>query len=290
MAGKDKRKFPLASLIILNWNGKRFLKDCLGTLLRQDYPNFEVVFCDNGSTDDSVEYVRKNFSSVKVVENKKNLGFSVGINPGIRAAKGEYVVILNNDMIFHRRDCISELVKAAESDKRIGVVGAMFLDAREPKKIQEMELKFPRVMDFLGWFSKKEEYEEDHGQYKELIEVEACNGLTKREVFDKVGLYDEGYFFTYEELDFCYRARQAGYRVVINPRAKLWHVGRGTSRLVFFKSQYYAYKGRLRFAMKHFKGLRKIVFIAVNIVAVPLLVLRDACEIASRKLSGKNPG
>lgn len=287
MAGHGRRrKFPLASLIVPNWNGKRFLHDCLGTLLKQDYPNFEIIFCDNGSTDDSVEYVRRNFPSVRVVENKKNLGFSAGVNSGIRVAKGEYIVVLNNDMIFHRRDCISQLAKATESDARIGIAGAMLLDAREPKKIQEMGVKFPRVMDFLGWFGRKKEYEEDRGQYRGLVDVEACNGLVKREVFDRVGLYDERFFFTYEELDLCYRIMEAGYRVVINPKAKIWHVGRGTSRSLFFKSQYYAYSGRLKFAMKHFRGLRRIVFIAVNIAAVPFLVLRDLCEIAYRKLSG----
>jgi len=280
-----RERFSLVSLVIPNWNGKHFLDDCLGTLLKQDYPNFEIIMADNGSTDGSAGYVRKKFPSVRIVENGKNLGFSGGVNSGIRVARGEYIVILNNDMIFHRKDCISELVKTAESDESIGIVGAMLLDALEPKRIQNVEgTRLRGVLDLLEWFGKRDEYEEDRRQYKELIEVEADNGLIKREVFDKIGLYDEGFFFSYEELDFGYRARQVGYRVVVNPKAKMWHVGAGTSNSQFLRFQYYRYWARLRFAMKNFRGLKRISFILVNILAAPLLILRAAGKMLSRKL------
>lgn len=282
MGGKIAGKFHLVSVVIPNWNGKRFLKDCLESLLKQDYPNLEVIISDNGSTDDSVVYIRENFPSVRIVENKKNLGFGGGVNAGIRAAKGDYIVILNNDMIFDRR-CISELVKAAESDGRIGIVGAMSLDAREPSKIQNVDgSRLRGVLEFFE-LSGKKEYEEDRGQYKELIDVEACNGLVKREVFDRIGLYDEGYFFMYEETDFGYMAKQAGYRIVINPKAKIWHIGAGTSSSHMLRFQYYAYKGRLRFAMKNLRGWRRITFVSVNILAAPLMVLRAAVKLLSRR-------
>lgn len=279
-----KEKFTLVSLVVPNWNGKHFLDDCLGTLLEQDCPNFEIIMADNGSTDGSVEYVRKKFPSVRIVENGKNLGFSGGVNSGIRAAGGGYIVILNNDMVFHRKDCISELVKTAESDENIGIVGAMLLDAREPKKIQNVRgARLRGVLELLGWSGKKDKYEEDCGQYKELIEVEADNGLVKREVFDKIGLYDEGFFFSYEDFDFGWRAKRAGYRIVINPKAKMWHFGAGTSSSYILRFQYYAYKARLRFAMKNFRGVKRISFILVNILAAPLLILRAAGKMLSRK-------
>jgi GT2 family glycosyltransferase len=285
-----KEKFTLVSLVVPNWNGKHFLDDCLGTLLNQNYPNFEVIMADNGSTDGSVEYVKKKFPSVRIVENEKNLGFSGGVNSGIRVAKGEYVVILNNDMIFYRKDFISELVKAAESDKSIGIVGGMWLDAREPKKIQNVEgTKLKGVLDYIYWFGGKNEHEEDHGQYKELIDVEAVNGLIKREVFDRIGLYDEGFFFSYEEFDFCWRAKEAGYRIVINPKAKMWHFGSGTISSHIIRFQYYGYMARIRFAMKNFRGMRRVTFILVNILAVPFFIMRAAGKMLFRKFhSEKN--
>lgn len=283
MTGKDKRKFPLASLIIPNWNGKRFLKDCLGTLLEQDYPNFEIILVDNNSTDDSVAYVRKNFPSVRIVENRKNLGFGAGVNSGIRVAKGEYLVTLNNDMTF-RKDCLSELVKAAESDTRIGIVDGMWLSAKEPKLIQHLDgASFPKIIPGIS-FNKitnllgdtlNQHLEEDKGQYKELIDVDGVSGLIKREVIDKVGLYDEKFFFTYEDADLSYRAKKAGYRVVINPKAKIWHVWGGSANIATPFFVYYSYRGKLRFGLKHFNGFKKIAFVVSSIIQLPFLCMRS---------------
>jgi hypothetical protein len=280
-----RHRYPFVSVVVLNWNGKHFLKDCLETLLKQDYPKFEVIVSDNGSSDGSQEFVRKNFPSVKVVENKKNLGFSGGNNAGIRVAKGEYVLLLNNDMIFHKKDCIRELVKAAESDKRIGIVGGMFLWAKEPKRIQNVygasipkvfpELSLEKLCNF-AFGTPDAPYEEDRGQYRKLIDIDAVNGLVKREVFKKVGLYDEKFFFTYDDADFCYRAKQAGYRVVTNPKAKMWHVGAGTVSATTPFYIYHSYRGKMRFGLKHFKGVKKIGFIVINLIALPFLLIRFA--------------
>ncbi len=288
MVASKSRKGRLVSIVVLNWNGKHFLKDCLETLLKQDYPNFEIIVSDNGSTDSSVEFVGRNFPSVRIVENKANLGFSGGNNAGIKAAKGEYVLLLNNDMVFHREDCISELVRAAESDKRIGIVGGMFLWAKEPKRIQNVKgAIFPKAIPDVSWSKltsiasgiRDEPFEEDRGQYRELIDINAVNGLVRREVFDRIGLYDEKFFFTYDDADFCYRAKQAGYRIVTNPNAKMWHVGAGSvknSTNPFYV--YYSYRGKVRFGLKHFRGLRRVTFIVISIIALPFLVLRFAVK------------
>jgi len=277
-----KRKFPLASIIIPNWNGKHFLKDCLSSLLKQDYPKLEIILVDNNSSDGSVEYVRENFPSVRIVKNDKNLGVAGGINSGIRIAKGEYLIALNNDMTF-RKDCVSELVKAAESDKKIGIVGGMWLQANKPKVIQNItgasspkvlpEISFSKLTRVMGNFTEQHP-EEDRGQYTELIEVDGTVGLIKREVIEKIGLYDEKFFFTYEDTDFSYRAKEAGYRVVINPNAKIWHVWGGSMNLATVFYTYHSYSGKLRFGLKHFKGFKKAAFIASSIIQLPFLCMR----------------
>src|SRR4030065_2470068 len=113
--------YPLASVIIVNWNGKDFLTTCLDSLKLQSYSNFEVIVVDNGSNDGSVEFLRQYYLPfVKVIENKENLGFSGGNNAGIHAAKGKYILLLNNDTEADNR-WIEELIKEAEKDRTVGM-------------------------------------------------------------------------------------------------------------------------------------------------------------------------
>src|SRR3989338_3853888 len=114
------------SVVVLNWNGKQYLNNCLGSLSKQNYKDFEVILVDNGSTDGSVDYVRKNFPKARVIENKKNLGFTIGNNIGIEKSKGRYVFILNNDTKLDK-SCLKELVNVMDSNKKIGMVSAKML-------------------------------------------------------------------------------------------------------------------------------------------------------------------
>ena len=116
---------PMVSVIVLNWNGKRFLDKCLSSLLNQDYSNFEVLLVDNGSSDDSVEFVRTVFGKddkLRIVALRENYGFSKGNKIGIQHARGDYVIILNNDTEV-KKNFVKELTKTAESEDQIGSVG-----------------------------------------------------------------------------------------------------------------------------------------------------------------------
>lgn len=108
------------SIMVLNWNGKKYLKDCFTSLENQTYSNFEIVLIDNGSKDGSLEYVKSNFPEVKILALGKNLGFAEGNNKGIKSAKGKYVFILNNDTKVDK-NCLEKLVEVAESDDRTGM-------------------------------------------------------------------------------------------------------------------------------------------------------------------------
>lgn len=119
------RKYPKVSIIILNYNGRKYLRDCLGSIEKNtNYPNYEVIMVDNGSTDDSVEFVRKNFPWVKIIEVRKNKGFAAGNNIGIRHTKSDYVFLLNPDTIV-QQGWLSKAIETAESDPTIGIVGAI---------------------------------------------------------------------------------------------------------------------------------------------------------------------
>ena len=121
---------PLVSIIIVNYNGKRFLKECLSTVLVSKYPNFEVIFVDNASTDKSLDFVSSVFTNnkfLKIIRNSKNLGFGPANNVGFNHAKGEYIVFLNNDTSVEP-DWLEILVEAMESDETIGLASPLFLN------------------------------------------------------------------------------------------------------------------------------------------------------------------
>ncbi|MEC9422781.1 MAG: glycosyltransferase family 2 protein, partial [Nitrospinota bacterium] len=107
------------SAIIVNWNGKDVLSVCLKSLLEQDYENLEIIVVDNGSEDGSQTLVKEEFSSVKLIENEKNLGFGSAVNRGLDKAKGDYFIFLNNDLAL-KSDCIRQLVALLESDPSVG--------------------------------------------------------------------------------------------------------------------------------------------------------------------------
>lgn len=211
---------PLCSIIVLNYNGKSHLKDCLGSLLKQTYRPFEVVLVDNASSDDSVAFVRREFPDVRVVENPVNSGFAEGNNVGARNASGDMLIFLNNDTEAPT-DWLEHLVKGACSDESIGICGAMTLrfDRRDTVDI----LGF--TLDRYGFPALIGRGEKDTGQYSQTQDafiLGACLAI-KREVADRIGLFDPKYFILSEDIDLCWRARVAGYRTVAVPSSKVYH-------------------------------------------------------------------
>ena len=243
------------SLVILNWNGKRFLKECLDSVFSQSYKDFEVILVDNGSTDGSVEFVKKNYPKVKVIENEKNLGFAEGNNIGIRAAKGEYIVLLNNDTKADK-DFLKELVKCAEESRgRVGCIAAKMLFYSNPEKINS-----------AGMFALKDGAGRDRGVFegdspkwnrKEEI-FGACAGaaLYTRKALDDVAVngefFDSSFFAYFEDTDLAYRLRLRGWKTIYCPSAVVLHHGKGTSRKIHDFNIYYGHANRLKIIIKDF--------------------------------------
>ena len=229
----DKR--PLVSIIILNYNGRRWLKPCLTSLRRLTYPNYEVILVDNASIDGSVDSVSADFPWVKIIRNKRNLGYAEGNNIGIRHANGSLIAILNMDTIVDPY-WISELVEVAISDPKIGACGGKIYDYFDKKNLQ-----FP---DPLVIPSKL------YDKIQDVWSIYGAGFLVKRDVLEIIGLFDPEYFCYYEEIDLCWRIRLAGFRVVFVPKAVMYHF-QGGAQIARKPLIYLNFKNRLRTILKN---------------------------------------
>ena len=243
-------------IIVLSWNGIGFLERCLSSLLRQTYPSYHVLMVDNASIDGSVAMVRERFPQVEVIENDRNLGFAAGMNVGLRRAQGETIVLLNQDTEV-RVDWLEWLVEAMESDERVGIVGCKLLYP-DGKTLQHAGgiLAYP-----LAIASHRGRGELDRGQYDAKSEVDFATGAAlglHRALLEEIGLLDEGFFFYYEDVDFCFRAREAGYRVIYAPRAvAIHHEGMSVRRLGVERYSL-LHRSRLAFVLKHYSAAQII--------------------------------
>lgn len=218
---------PLISVIILTWNGRQYLDDCLGSLAGQTLRDFEVVLVDNGSTDGSAAYVRETYPWVRIVALPENVGFAGGNNQGLEVAQGEFVVTLNNDTKADSR-FLDELLQPVMGDPGVGMVAAKMLNFFNPGRIDSVGVK--AAINGLGYNIGVGEL--DQGQYDAPAEVFGpCAGaaLYRRTMLDQVGFFDPEFFAYYEDLDLAWRGRLAGWRCVTAPRAVVLHIHSATS-------------------------------------------------------------
>ena len=222
----DKR--PFVSVVILNHNGLRHLKDALPSILRTNYSNYEIILVDNGSSDRSAEFVTRNFPSVKIVRSKCNIGAAGGYNLGISNAKGEYVAILNNDIEV---DCewLQPLVKILEESPGVAAVDAKYLNYYDRKRF-DTSAAAGRYIDFVGNCFTRGVDDEDRGQYDEITRIFTCCTMFRREVFKEVGLFDQDFFYGFEDADLSWRMLLRGYQILYAPSSRIYHKVGGTSR------------------------------------------------------------
>lgn len=212
---------PLVSVIILNYNGRSSLvstifETCLASVLQCTNVNYEVLFVDNGSTDDSVEFVNMKFGTdkrLKIIQNGKNLGFAEGNNVAIPYAKGKYILFLNDDVIVSPL-FLSELVQTMELNPQIGACSC-----REKRGAVGMSC------DIYGFPITR------FDDSSQVFYVPGWALLTRRDLVTKIGAFDAKYFAFAEDLDFCWRVRLAGYQIAVNPNAVAYHLGGGTLKI-----------------------------------------------------------
>ena len=218
---------PLVSIIIVNYNGKHFLKDCLSSIRASETPDEEVLVVDNASSDGSCEYLRTGFPWVKVIELDRNYGFAEANNIGAEAASGTYLAFLNNDTVV-TPGWMRQLVDALTADESIGVAGSKLLLHDAPGRLNSAGAN----ITFNGRGYDIGFGDPDRGQYDEAGPrgaVCAASMLVRRREFLSLGGFDSNYFMYFEDVDLCWRYWLGGYRVLYVPSSVVSHKFGGTS-------------------------------------------------------------
>lgn len=213
------------SVVIPNYNGERYLRACIDSLMGQDYLDFETIIIDNASADSTYEWLQE-YKEIIFKRLDQNYGFSRAVNEGIKMAKGEYVLLLNNDTIVEK-DFIKELVNAIEKDTRIFAVSSKMIAYQNHEIMDDAGDEY----SVLGWAYKLGDGNSVNHYMKEYRVFSACAGaaLYRKSVFDEIGLFDESFFAYMEDVDISYRARIYGYYNVYCPKAEVYHIGSATS-------------------------------------------------------------
>ncbi len=213
---------PKVSVIIVNWNGRQYLQECLESLDAQTFRDFEVVLVDNGSVDGSVIFVQETFPWVKVVALPGNSGFAGGNNAGYAAAAGDYLVTLNNDT---RVDPVwlAELVAVADAAPRAGMVASRICSHADPDLIDSLGVKICPDGMSRGAMRLRRYSELDLAEVEPILLPSACAALYKRAMLIETGFFDEDFFAYCEDTDLGLRGRLAGWEALLASRAVVLH-------------------------------------------------------------------
>lgn len=215
------------SVVIPNYNGKKYLETCMNSLMKQSLKPEEIIIVDNASKDGSVEYIKQNFKDkVTLICLNENYGFSKAVNEGIRNSKSDFVALLNNDTELDEK-WLEELYKCIQKDENIFSCCSKMLRFTERNIIDDAGDEYT----LFGWGNKigdgkqSEIYDED----REVFSSCAGAAIYRKSILQKIGLFDENFFAYLEDMDISYRARVYGYKNYYASKAKVYHIGSATS-------------------------------------------------------------
>ncbi|MBI3232939.1 MAG: glycosyltransferase family 2 protein [Bacteroidetes bacterium] len=221
------------AVVILNYNGKHWLEKFLPSVLSSTYANIEIVVADNCSTDDSIDFINQNYPNLTLIKNRVNGGFSKGYNDCLKHVTADYYVLLNSD-IEVTPNWIEPVIELMESDSLIAACQPKILMYDQKDKF-EYAGAAGGFMDSMGYMFCRgrifDIYETDHGQYNEAIEVFWATGaclFVRANIYHQFGGLYEPLFAHMEEIDFCWRLKNNGYKIYACPTSEVYHVGGGT--------------------------------------------------------------
>lgn len=250
------------AILVLNWNGRVDTERCLRSLEKIQYPHYKIIIIDNGSTDGSQSYFRSHFPDCHLIETHQNLGYAGGNNVGITYALKEnfdYILLLNNDTIVDPH-LIHPFLKTFSEHPSAGILGTKIYLMDQPNRFDHfggMWNSYKMAFDYYGYHA-----EEDSLSFEEPKSLDYVCGaamMVRSSLFKQIGLLDARYFLYWEEADFCFRARKAGFDVLTCPQAKIWHKVSGSFSGGKPHQSYFYWRNRLLFIEKNCTGLSRLL-------------------------------
>ncbi|MEO3404841.1 glycosyltransferase family 2 protein [Mucilaginibacter sp. CAU 1740] len=274
---------PKVAVVILNWNGLKYLKQFLPSVLASTWPNLDIVMGDNASSDESVAFMRENYPSVRIIQNDKNYGFTGGYNRVLAQVEADYYILLNSDVEV-TPNWIEPVIELMESDSLIA--------AAAPKIRSYAQKEYFEHAGAAGGFIDKHGYpfcrgrifyelEKDNGQYEESGEVFWASGASlfiKKAIWDESGGFDEGFFAHMEEIDLCWRLKNMGYKVMYCAQSTIYHVGGGTLNAENPFKTYLNFRNNLLLIKKNLPFWRAFYVISLRFIMDLLALLRFLME------------
>lgn len=258
------------AVVILNWNGRSYLEKFLPVLIQHSNHEAEIIVADNASTDDSVALLQNSFPAIRVIQNAANGGFARGYNLALKQVEADYYILLNSD-IEVTENWIRPIIELMESDPQIAACQPKIRSYHEPKKfeyagaaggyIDKYGYPFCRGRIFLA-------IEEDHGQYDDYAEIFWATGaclFVRADLFHKFGGLDEDFFAHMEEIDFCWRLKNNGYRIMYCPASTVFHIGGGTLPKISWRKTYLNFRNNFILLYKNLPDDRLYQVFAVRL-------------------------
>lgn len=246
---------PLVSVVIPTHNLVSDLVEAIDSIREQDYSPIEIIVVDNASTDGTSEKIKRSYPEVKLITHKENLGVTGGRNSGLNKAEGEYILFFDHDMVGDKK-MVSELVKVASSSSEIGIVSGKIYYWDAKKAIWSAGTSVNLITGQIFFRAGQ-----DEGQYDRIEEIQVAPAvlLVKREVIKKIGGFDDIFFANWEDTDFCFRARRAGFKIYYAPKAVAYHkitLNAVESMNRLLSRAYYIARNRIIFMRRHSKHFR----------------------------------
>lgn len=256
-------------VVVLNWNGLEDTLECLESVQKTDYPNFEVLVVDNGSVDGSPKAIREAFPQVTLLETGQNLGYAGGNNVGIRHALtdgADWVLLLNNDTVVDPA-AVRALVGVGERYPQAGSLGSKIYSYGTANRVWYAGAEWrSEYATFIQIGEGQADGDGRFGRVEETAYASGCAMLVRADAFRRVGLFDPRFFLLFEENDWCYRARRLEYRCLFVPEARVWH--KASASFGSHWSPLYAYfwsRNRLLWIEKHLPFSER--FVAYRVIA-----------------------
>ncbi len=250
------QNLPEASVVILNYNGKDYLQQFLPGVLESTFQNKRIIVADNGSNDGSLELLRKEFPSVEIIDLKKNYGFAGGYNEALKAIKTDYFILLNSD-VEATGNWLEPLIELMEKDPSVGACQPKIRSYHHRDSFEYAGAS-GGWLDVLGYpFCRGRIFdaiEKDHGQYDNVDEIFWATGaamVIRPQLFHQLEGFDADHFAHLEEIDLCWRIRRAGYKIMVQPASKVFHVGGGTLDYLSPRKTYLNFRNSLYTLLKN---------------------------------------